>query len=81
MDSHHYCLVLPFQYVGEINWWTIPFVAVVSYIVYGIEAIALEIENPFGNDCNDLPLDQICLDIEDNINNFIAYQENQLQLK
>ncbi len=76
-----YCLVLPFQYVGEINWWTIPFVAVVSYIVYGIEAIALEIENPFGNDCNDLPLDQICLDIEDNINNFIAYQENQLQLK
>ena len=75
-----YCLVLPFQYVGEINWWTIPFVAVVSYIVYGIEAIALEIENPFGNDCNDLPLDQICQDIETNIRNFINYHEGQSQL-
>ena len=69
-----YCLALPFQYVGEINWWTVPFVAIVSYIVYGIEAIALEIENPFGTDCNDLPLDQICMTIEQNINDFISNQ-------
>lgn len=72
-----YCLVLPFQYVGDINWWTIPFVAVVSYIVYGIEAIALEIENPFGTDCNDLPLNQICHNIEQNIKNFIASQDRK----
>ena len=72
-----YCLVLPFQYVGEISWWTIPFVAVVSYIVYGIEAIALEIENPFGTDYNDLPLNKICHNIEQNIKNFIVSQERQ----
>lgn len=69
-----YCLVLPFQYVDQINWWTIPFVAIVSYIVYGIEAIALEIENPFGNDCNDLPLDEICRNVEVNIRHFISNQ-------
>ena len=74
-----YYLVLPFQYVGEINWWTIPFVAVVSYIVYGIEAIALEIENPFGTDCNDLPLNQICHNIEQNIKNFIASQDRDIE--
>ncbi len=73
-----YCLALPFQYVGEINWWTIPFVAVISYIVYGIEAIAIEIENPFGTDCNDLPLENICQNIEQNIKDFISNQQKAL---
>lgn len=70
-----YCLVLPFQLVGEIRWGTIPFVAVVSYVIYGIEAIALEIENPFGRDKNDLPLDQICQGINQNIQDFILNQK------
>lgn len=70
-----YCLVLPFQLVDQINWWTIPFVSLVSYVVYGIEAIALEIENPFGMDANDLPLDQICQNINKNIQDFILNQK------
>ncbi|WP_330204992.1 bestrophin family protein [Cyanobacterium sp. Dongsha4] len=70
-----YCLVLPFQLVDQIEWWTIPFVSIVSYIVYGIEAIALEIENPFGRDRNDLPLDQICQAINQNIQDFILNQK------
>lgn len=70
-----YCLVLPFQLVDQIHWWTIPFVAIVSYIVYGIEAIAIEIENPFGRDKNDLPLEQICQGINQNIQDFILNQK------
>ncbi|MGI0482626.1 bestrophin family protein [Geminocystis sp. CENA526] len=69
-----YCVLLPFQCVESLGWATIPFVTIVSYILYGIEAIALEIENPFGTDPNDLPLDQICQTINKNIQDFILNQ-------
>ncbi len=55
-----YCLLLPFQMVGEIGYWTGPIVGLVSFTLFGIEEIGLEIENPFGLDDNDLPLDEIC---------------------
>ena len=55
-----YCLLLPFEIVGEIGFWTGPIVALVSFTLFGIEEIGLEIENPFGRDPNDLPLDEIC---------------------
>jgi ion channel-forming bestrophin family protein len=62
-----YCLLLPFQVVDELHWWTAPVVALVSFTLFGIEAIGVEIENPFGTDPNDLPLDTICNTIEKNI--------------
>lgn len=34
-----------------------------SYIILGIVLIAHEIENPFGHDVNDLPLDTYCLEL------------------
>ena len=44
-------------------------VALISFTLFGIEEIGIEIENPFGYDPNDLPLDTICTrilsDIED----------------
>ncbi len=55
-----YCLSLPFQMVGSLGWWTPPVVVLISFTLFGIEAIGLEIENPFGRDPNDLPLDSIC---------------------
>jgi ion channel-forming bestrophin family protein len=70
-----YCLLLPFQSIESLQWGTIPFVAIVSYVLYGIEAIAIEIENPFGLDKNDLPLDQICQNIDQNIQDFILNQK------
>ncbi|HEY9859095.1 MAG TPA: bestrophin family ion channel [Candidatus Obscuribacterales bacterium] len=64
-----YCLLLPFPLVREIGWFTGPIVALVSFTLFGIEEIGIEIENPFGRDPNDLPLDAICstmlLNIED----------------
>jgi putative membrane protein len=35
--------------------------------LFGIEAIGMEIENPFGRDYNDLPLDTICETMKRNI--------------
>jgi ion channel-forming bestrophin family protein len=67
-----YCLLLPFQIVSELNWWTAPIVMLVSFTLLGIEAIGVEIENPFGTDPNDLPLDNICRGIQNNIEDLIA---------
>jgi ion channel-forming bestrophin family protein len=62
-----YCLTLPFQFVATLAWLTIPVVAITSFAVMGIEEIGTEIENPFGNDTNDLPIDGICAGIKFNI--------------
>ncbi|MGM3306644.1 bestrophin family protein [Anabaena sp. WFMT] len=62
-----YCLLLPFQIVESLGWWTGFISALVSFTLLGIEAIGLEIENPFGYDANDLPLDNICTTMKRNI--------------
>jgi ion channel-forming bestrophin family protein len=69
-----YCLLLPFQIVEELMWWTAPAIALVSFTLFGIEAIGVEIENPFGTDPNDLPLDTICTTIERNIDDLISIE-------
>jgi ion channel-forming bestrophin family protein len=66
-----YCLSLPFQVVDKALWGTPFLVGVVSFMVFGIEAIGLEIENPFGRDPNDLPLDTICQTIRSNVEDLI----------
>ncbi|CAG8707397.1 11062_t:CDS:2 [Gigaspora margarita] len=55
-----YCIGLPFQLVSMIHYVTIPLVLIVSFILFGIETIGEEIENPFGYDDNDLDLDDLC---------------------
>ncbi|CAG8711191.1 9017_t:CDS:1 [Dentiscutata erythropus] len=55
-----FCLSLPFQLVGDLEWVTVPIVFLASVILLGVEEIANEIENPFGTDPNDLKLDQFC---------------------
>lgn len=67
-----YCLALPFQVVNELNLWTIPVVALVAFAVFGVEEIGLEIENPFGCDPNDLPLNAICHTMERNIQDLVT---------
>lgn len=67
-----YCILLPFQIVESLGWWTGFIAAVVSFTLLGIEAIGLEIENPFGYDPNDLPLDAICNTMKVNINDLIS---------
>lgn len=67
-----YCLSLPFQMVMDLNWWTAVVVGVISFAVFGIEEIGIEIENPFGKDPNDLPLDRICDTMQRNIEDLIS---------
>jgi ion channel-forming bestrophin family protein len=67
-----YCLSLPFQMVRDLGWWTSPVVVLISFTLFGIEEIGIEIENPFGRDENDLPLDAICQTMLRNIEDLIS---------
>lgn len=69
-----YCLALPFQIVDDSSWLTAPLVFLISFTVFGIEEIGVEIENPFGYDPNDLPLDLICETMEVNINDLMSME-------
>ncbi len=55
-----YCLILPLEIVSYLTWWTGIVIAFVSFTLLSIEQIGSEIEEPFGHDPNDLPLNAIC---------------------
>ena len=76
-----YCLLLPFQLVDELGWWTGAAISLVSFTLFGIEAIGIEIENPFGYDANDLPLDAICKTMWRNIEDLITLKPTVRDLK
>ena len=58
-----WCLTVPFVLVAE--GWVMPIeVVVITYALLGIEEIGVQIEDPFGHDYNDLPLDEITEGIE-----------------
>ncbi|HAA30821.1 MAG TPA: hypothetical protein DCE56_27900 [Cyanobacteria bacterium UBA8553] len=73
-----YCLVLPFELVRDLNWWTGIVMALVSFTLLSIEQIGAEIEEPFGHDPNDLPLDTICYTIQRNVEELIALSPRAL---
>ncbi|PSR80852.1 membrane protein [Coniella lustricola] len=58
-----YILLLPLQLWNFLGWLTIPGTLFAAYIVLSFERIGREIEDPFGTDVNDLPLEQYCRDL------------------
>lgn len=62
-----FCSTMPFAIVKDFGWATVPATLLVSFVFLGIEEIGVEIENPFGTDENDLPLEAICETIQGNV--------------
>ena len=62
-----YCFLLPFGLVDSLGWFTPLIVVFVAYTFVAFEAIADEIEEPFGTDANDLALNSMCIMIEETI--------------
>jgi putative membrane protein len=59
-----YCFLLPFGLVDSLGWIT-PFITVfIGYTFVAFEAIADELEDPFGTEPNDLPLNALSRMIE-----------------
>lgn len=69
-----YCFSLPFALVESLGWGTIAGVFAIAYILFGIEEIGVEIEDPFGLDDNDLPLEGICETIQRNLEALIPVE-------
>ena len=66
--------------VSIIGWMTPIVTAMVSYAFLGIDEIGAEIEEPFGYDKNDLPLDAITTMIEVNLREQLGERGDQLPL-
>lgn len=62
-----YVVTLPFGWVFSLGYFVVPIVPFILYVLASLELIAEEIENPFGYDANDLPVDQICTNIEKHV--------------
>jgi len=74
-----YCALLPFGLVDTLEWF-MPFIVIfVAYTFVAFEAIADEIEDPFGVEANDLALNSMCHMIDETIHEMAGEQINTSQ--
>lgn len=62
-----YIMTLPFGYAFSLGYYCIPVVIFTFYVLASLELIAEEIEDPFGEDTNDLPTQKIAANIKKNV--------------
>ncbi|NBU47818.1 MAG: hypothetical protein EBS34_10335 [Flavobacteriales bacterium] len=62
-----YVITMPLAFVEPFQYWSVLISTFVFYALVSMEILAEEIEDPFGTDENDLPLEDICLRIGQNI--------------
>ena len=66
-----YVMTLPFAYVFILGYFVIPVVVFIFYVLASLELIAEEIEDPFGNDDNDLPTKKIAENIKKHVDEIL----------
>ncbi|RZJ72901.1 bestrophin family protein [Flavobacterium sp.] len=66
-----YVLTLPFGYAFTLGYYVAPVVVFVFYVLASLELIAEEIEEPFGDDENDLPTRKIAENIRKHVEELI----------
>lgn len=62
-----YVMTLPLSFVFSLGYIAVPVVAFIFYVLASLELIAEEIEDPFGNDANDLPTQKIASNIKKHV--------------
>lgn len=62
-----FIMTLPFGYVFSLGYYVIPVVIFIFYVLASLELIAEEIEDPFGNDDNDLPTQKMAERIKQHV--------------
>ena len=67
-----YIITLPIGYVFNLGYLVIPVVVFIFYVLASLEVIAEEIEDPFGNDSNDLPMDRLAETIGLNVQHVLG---------
>jgi putative membrane protein len=66
-----YVMTLPFGYSFSLGYYVAPVVVFIFYVLASLELIAEEIEDPFGNDENDLPTHKIAENIKKHVEELI----------
>jgi putative membrane protein len=66
-----YVVTLPLAFVNHFSYFSAFISTFVFYALVSMEVLAEEIEDPFGEDDNDLPTDQICDRIKQNLNEIL----------
>lgn len=67
-------LLLPWHLTNALGVWALPVQAVIVYFLFGIELTAEEVEDPFGFDPDDLPLERFCETIRTNAAEILKVQ-------
>lgn len=62
-----YVLTLPIGFIFTLGQFTVPVVMFTFYVMASLEIIAEEIEDPFGSDNNDLPMERLAAMIKGNV--------------
>ena len=62
--TYLYCFLLPFALADQAGWFTPLLAAIVAYVFFGLQAVTRELEHPFQNVENGLPLHTMCRTIE-----------------
>ena len=70
-----YVLALPVAYVINLGLFMIPLTVFVYYVLMSLELIAEEIEDPFNNDENDIPMETIAQNIEKNVHQIMGLKK------
>lgn len=63
-----YVTTLPLAFVTQFGYFSALIATFVFYVLVSMEVLAEEIEDPFGSDDNDLPLETLCDRIRGNVN-------------
>jgi len=66
-----YVMTLPFGYAFSLGYYVVPVVVFIFYVLASLELIAEEIEDPFGDDENDLPTRKIAENIKKHVEELI----------
>lgn len=71
-------LTWPWYLTQELSvWFSLPPLLVGAYFLIGIELIAEDVEDPFGHDGDDLPLDNICSSIKSTVSKILPIPRAQ----
>lgn len=54
------------------GWWAVPIVVLVTFTLYGIDGIARQLEDPFGQDRNDIKVDDLVEDVREEAEGLLA---------
>ena len=65
-------LLLPWNLAHNLGAWVVPVFGLVVYFLIGVELIAEEVEQPFGFDGDDLPLERYCETVRQNAGDILG---------